>query len=83
MVDPRKIAVLGAGRIGESLIAGLLSSGWRQPSEVAATARRAERVAELRARHGIEATLSNHDAAAGASLVGLSVTLMLLILPWW
>src|SRR5262245_50959503 len=73
MVDPRKIAVLGAGRIGESLIAGLLSSGWRQPSEVAATARRAERVAELRERHGIDATLSNHDAAAGASLVVIAV----------
>ena len=32
MVDPRKIAILGAGRIGESLISGLLSSGWREPS---------------------------------------------------
>ena len=50
MVDPRKIAVLGAGRIGESLIAGLLSSDWREPSEVSATTRRAERVAELRER---------------------------------
>ena len=40
MVDGRKIAILGAGRIGESLIAGLLSSGWRRPEEIAATARR-------------------------------------------
>ena len=40
MVDTRKIAILGAGRIGESLISGLLSSGWREPAEVAATARR-------------------------------------------
>src|SRR6187402_2632637 len=73
MVDSRKIAVLGAGRIGESLIAGLLSSGWREPAEVSATARRAERVAELRERYGIEATLSNHDAAAGAALVVIAV----------
>src|SRR6187455_3490238 len=73
MVDSRKIAVLGAGRIGESLISGLLSSGWREPSEVAATTRRAERVAELRERYGIEATLSNHDAAAGAALVVIAV----------
>src|SRR5215475_7105086 len=73
MVDTRKIAVLGAGRIGESLISGLLSSGWREPSEVAATTRRAERVAELRERYGIEATLSNHDAAAGATLVVIAV----------
>ena len=73
MVDSRKIAVLGAGRIGESLISGLLSSGWREPSEVAATTRRAPRVAELRERYGIDATLSNHDAAAGAALVVIAV----------
>ena len=73
MVDLRKIAILGAGRIGESLISGLLSSGWREPREVAATARRAERVAELRERYDVEATLSNHDAAAGAALVVIAV----------
>src|ERR687896_445204 len=73
MVDSRKIAILGAGRIGEALISGLLSSEWRKPGEIAATARRAERVAELRERHGIEATLSNHDAAAGAALVVIAV----------
>ena len=73
MGDTRKIAILGAGRIGESLISGLLSSGWREPAEVAATARRAERVEELRERYGVEATLSNHDAAAGASLVVIAV----------
>jgi pyrroline-5-carboxylate reductase len=73
MLEPRKIAILGAGRIGESLISGLLSSGWREPSEVSATTRRAERVAELRERYGIDATLSNHDAAVGAALVVIAV----------
>ena len=73
MVDARKIAILGAGRIGEALISGLLSSGWREPGEIAATARRAERVAELRERYGVDATLSNHDAAAGAALVVIAV----------
>jgi pyrroline-5-carboxylate reductase len=73
VVDSRRIAILGAGRIGEALVRGLLSSGWRQPTEIAATARRAERVAELRERHGVEATLSNRDAAAGAALVVISV----------
>lgn len=73
MIDARKIAILGAGRIGESLISGLLSSGWREPGEIAATGRRAERVAELRERHGVDATLSNHDAVAGAALVVIAV----------
>ena len=44
MVDERKIAILGAGRIGEALIVGLLSAGWREPHEIAATVRRPERV---------------------------------------
>jgi pyrroline-5-carboxylate reductase len=73
MVDERKIAVLGAGRIGEALVVGLLSAGWRKPDEISATVRRSERVDELRERHGIDATLSNHDAAAGAALVVISV----------
>ena len=73
MVDSRKVAILGAGRIGEALVAGLLSSGWARAGEIAATARRAERVEEPRERHGIAATLSNHDAAAGAALVVIAV----------
>jgi pyrroline-5-carboxylate reductase len=73
MIDVRRIAVLGAGRIGEALIAGLLSSGWREPAELSASSRREERVAELTERYGVDATTSNLEAAAGASLVVLSV----------
>jgi pyrroline-5-carboxylate reductase len=73
MADPRKIAILGAGRIGESLVAGLLSSGWREPGEIWATTRREERARELRERHGVQATLSNPEAAAGAALVVIAV----------
>jgi pyrroline-5-carboxylate reductase len=73
MVDTRKVAILGAGRIGEALIAGLVSSRWREPHEIAATGRREERIAELRERHGVAATLSNPEAVAGASLVVIAV----------
>ena len=73
MVDERRIAVLGAGRIGEALIRGLLSSGWRDTSDIAASTRREERVDELRERHGIEATLSNGEAAARAALIVIAV----------
>jgi pyrroline-5-carboxylate reductase len=73
VIESRKIAILGAGRIGEALIVGLLSSGWREPGEIAATARRKARVDELVERHGVAATLSNRDAAAGAALVVVAV----------
>jgi pyrroline-5-carboxylate reductase len=73
MSQGRKIAILGAGRIGEALIAGLLSSRWRSPEEIAATSRREERVAELRERYGVAATLSNPEAVSGAALVVIAV----------
>jgi pyrroline-5-carboxylate reductase len=72
-VDERKIAVLGAGQIGEALISGLLSSGWRTTAELAASTRREERAAELRERHGIAVTLSNAEAAANAALIVIAV----------
>src|SRR5437868_3165583 len=65
-----RIAILGAGRIGESLIAGLRSSDW---ADLVATTRRDERATELSERHGIEATTSNADAIKGADVVVLAV----------
>jgi pyrroline-5-carboxylate reductase len=69
----RRIAILGCGKIGESLLGGLLSAKWREPAEVAATSRREERLGELRGHFGVEATLSNGEAVAGAGLVVIAV----------
>jgi pyrroline-5-carboxylate reductase len=72
-VDGRRVAVLGAGTLGEALISGFLSGGWREPAEIVATGRREERIAELRERHGVDATLSNGEAVGRAALVILAV----------
>lgn len=72
-VDARRIAILGTGKIGEALIAGLLSSSWREPSELAASCRREERERELTERYGVQATCSNAEAVAGAALVVIAV----------
>ncbi|MSO57776.1 MAG: pyrroline-5-carboxylate reductase [Thermoleophilia bacterium] len=72
-VDERRIAVLGAGKIGEALISGLLSSGWRRPTDIVAASRRPERAAELAERYGIVTTTSAEEAAAGAALVVIAV----------
>jgi pyrroline-5-carboxylate reductase len=69
----RKIAILGGGRIGEALLAGLLSSGWRDPGEVVVTARREEQLAELRDRYAAEATADNTAAVNGAGIVVVAV----------
>jgi pyrroline-5-carboxylate reductase len=69
----RRIAILGCGKIGEALVAGLLSSGWRKKGEIVVTARRQEHADELRDRHGIEATLANAEAVQDAGLVVVAV----------
>jgi pyrroline-5-carboxylate reductase len=72
-IDERRIAILGAGRIGESLLAGLLSTGWRKPEEIVVTGRREERMQELTDRYGVTATLSNSEAVARAAVVVVAV----------
>src|SRR5207245_8181678 len=69
----RKVAMLGGGKIGESLLAGVLRSGWREPRQVVGTGRREERVQELAERYGVRGTLSNAEAVAGAALVVIAV----------
>jgi pyrroline-5-carboxylate reductase len=66
----QRIAIIGGGRIGEALLAGLLSAGW---SDIVVTSRRQERVAELADRHGVDATTSNGDAVRGAAIVVIAV----------
>jgi pyrroline-5-carboxylate reductase len=72
-IDPRRVAILGGGRIGESLLAGLLSAGWREPQEVVVTGRREERIAELADRYGVQTTLDNATAVGGSTLVVIAV----------
>jgi pyrroline-5-carboxylate reductase len=67
------IAVLGCGKIGESLLSGLLSSGWRTADEVVVTGRRDERLTDLAERFGVRTTLSNAEAVQGAELVVIAV----------
>ena len=65
------IAVLGAGKMGEALLSGLLRAG-RPAAEVTAVVRRPARADELRAAHGI-AVLSVAEAAKQADTLVLAV----------
>lgn len=66
-----KLAVLGAGVMGETLLAGLLKSGWGR-DDIVATDRRDFRRRELVERYGIQ-MVTNADAAARADTVVLVV----------
>ena len=60
--------MLGAGKIGEALIAGLLSAG-RRPEELMFTERHADRADELTARYGVKAVDIGTAARQGDVLV--------------
>ncbi|HBW21018.1 MAG: pyrroline-5-carboxylate reductase [Streptosporangiaceae bacterium] len=65
------IAVLGAGKMGEALISGLLRAG-ASPAEVVAAARRSERACQLRDAYGIE-VLGAAEAARRAQTLVITV----------
>ena len=65
------VAIVGAGKMGETLLSGLLRAGWPL-AHLVATARREERRAELADRYGVE-MLANGAAAERADVVVLAV----------
>ncbi|MEU8656373.1 pyrroline-5-carboxylate reductase [Actinoplanes philippinensis] len=65
------VAVLGTGKIGELVVAGLLRSG-RPAATVLATARRPARAAELTERYGV-AVVDNATAAEQAGVLAIAV----------
>jgi pyrroline-5-carboxylate reductase len=65
------VAVIGAGKIGEVLLSGLLRSGWAV-DRLLATARRAERAEELSSRYGIR-VVGNETAVADADVLAIAV----------
>jgi pyrroline-5-carboxylate reductase len=68
-----KIAIIGAGNMGEALLAGLLADGSAAPTDLWATDVDADRISALRARYGIRAGTENSEAAAWAGVVILAV----------
>src|SRR3954465_10108830 len=65
------VAVLGAGKLGELVLSGLLRAGW-PPDQLFATTRRPERAAELAERYGIR-PVPNADAIAEADVLAVAV----------
>lgn len=67
------LTIIGAGRMGEALLSGLLRSGWVEPGQVTATARRHERCDEIHQTYDIEATTDNQAAIDAADVVIVAV----------
>jgi pyrroline-5-carboxylate reductase len=65
------VAVIGAGKLGELVLSGLLRAGW-PPQQVLATTRRAERADELAGRYGIR-PVRNLTAVTQADVLLIAV----------
>lgn len=70
--DRRRIAILGAGNIGQALATGWVSAGIRDPDEIVLTRRDADRLEAL-ADGGFRVTPDNRSAVDGARVVVLAV----------
>jgi pyrroline-5-carboxylate reductase len=62
------IAILGAGKMGEALLSGVLRAG-RRPAELLVTARRSERAALLHERYGVEVATNAEAAKTAGTLI--------------
>lgn len=67
------IAVIGCGKMGELLAAGILRSGILPAEQILVTDAYPERVAEVSARHGFGAPGGNLEAARQAKVVVIAV----------
>jgi pyrroline-5-carboxylate reductase len=73
MIRDLRIAVIGAGVMGEAMIGGLLKQDLVAPEQIVATEPRPERRVEIEERYGIRATDDNVEAAHWAQVAIFSV----------
>ncbi|HTC71129.1 MAG TPA: pyrroline-5-carboxylate reductase [Acidothermaceae bacterium] len=71
MSEQTMIAVIGAGKMGEALVSGLLKAG-TSPDDLIITERYEERANELSQRYGVK-SVSNAEAARQADTIVLAV----------
>jgi pyrroline-5-carboxylate reductase len=69
----KRLAVLGAGKMGGTLLRAFLDQKLVSPSHVTATVRHKERAEELAKKLGVSVTTDNRAAVRGADIVLLAV----------
>lgn len=67
------VAVLGSGKMGEIIAAGIVRSGQRSPDQIYVADVSAERVREVAAKHGVQHTRNNVEAVSHAGTLLIAV----------
>ena len=73
MNNQTKFAIIGAGTMGEAIIAGLLRQKLTSPENIYASEPRLERCEELQMKYGVKTSTQNVQVLADADVVLLSV----------
>src|SRR5438309_7075751 len=69
----KTIAILGCGKIGETLLAGILDAGIIEAKHVIATAAHRERCDALTKKYGVHATVHSAEAVKKADILIVAV----------
>lgn len=72
-LDGTRLAFVGTGVMGESMIAGLLSRGLVAPEQIVASHPRANQREAIARRFGVRTVEGNREAIAGADVIFLTV----------
>ena len=73
MLAQKRIAIIGSGTMGRTIVSGLLKSGRVKPKQIRATARTRASAEKVAAELSVRCTTANAEAAMGADLVILCV----------
>lgn len=73
MLERKSLAVIGVGKLGEALIAGLLKTGSLKSADIAGSVGHETSIARVKERLGIEASTSNRSVVKDKDIILLAV----------
>lgn len=73
MLQKKKMAIIGVGKMGGGLLEGILSRKLMTPKSITIYDKVSGRLAELKQTHGVRLATDNRDALAGVDIVILGV----------
>ena len=73
MLNDKKIAIIGAGNMGEALISGLIVSGSSKPESIICTDVREARLEEIKTEYGVRTMVDNVEAVVASDIVVYAV----------
>lgn len=73
MARKYKLAVIGVGKLGEALIAGLLKTGNLTATDISGSVGQEKSIERVKERLGIEASLDNREVARNADVIILAI----------